>query len=274
MEDTIINKVARIASNMYRLGWDERNGGNISCMIDEEEISSFVDTSKVIRMIPMCFDASQLSGKIFIVTGTGSYFRNVELFPEENLGIFRISKSGRELELLWGYSKGGSPTSELPAHLMTHINRLKVDSKHRVVIHTHATNTLAMTYIHTLNEKEFTKTLWRMCTECVVVFPDGVSVLPWMLCGTDSIGEATAEKMKQSRVVIWAQHGVFAAGKDIDETFGLIETVEKAAEIYVKIQNSDIVNTINDDQLIELANYFGVKPKEGYLDCSKHSISR
>jgi ribulose-5-phosphate 4-epimerase/fuculose-1-phosphate aldolase len=31
--------------------------------------------------------------------------------------------------------------------------------------------------------------------EWSVVFPDGVGVLPWMLCGTNEIGEATAKKM-------------------------------------------------------------------------------
>ena len=47
-----------------------------------------------------------------------------------------------------------------------------------------------------------------MCTECIVVFPDGVSVLPWMLCGTNEIGEATRDKMASARLVVWAQHGL------------------------------------------------------------------
>ena len=25
-------------------------------------------------------------------------------------------------------------------------------------------------------ERDFTRTLWQMCTECIVVFPDGVNV--------------------------------------------------------------------------------------------------
>lgn len=64
----------------------------------------------------------------------------------------------------------------------------------------HPTYTLAMNYVHELDEKKFTHTLWEMCTECIVVFPGGVGVLPWMLCGTNSIGEATAEKMKEFRL--------------------------------------------------------------------------
>ena len=56
-----------------------------------------------------------------------------------------------------------------------------------------------------------------------------MAVLPWMLCGTNTIGEATAGKMKEFRLVVWGMHGICGAGKTMDETFGLIETVEKAA---------------------------------------------
>ena len=69
-----------------------------------------------------------------------------------------------------------------------------------------------------------------MSTECIVVFPEGISVLPWMVCGTNEIGEATAEKIGDTRIVLWAAHGIFGTGRDMDEVFGLIETVEKAAE--------------------------------------------
>ena len=122
-----------------------------------------------------------------------------------------------------------------------------------------------MTYVHSLDEKAFTRTLWQMCTECIVVFPDGVNVLPWMLCGTNEIGEATAEKMRTARLVVWAQHGIYCAGKDLDETFGLIETAEKAAEIYMKIAHLPLVNTITDDQMHQLEAHFGVKARESYL---------
>ncbi len=112
----------------------------------------------------------------------------------------------------------------------------------------------------------FTRTLWQMCTECIVVFPEGVNVLPWMLCGTNEIGEATAKKMETARLVVWAQHGIYGAGRDLDETFGLIETAEKAAEIYMKIAHLPLVNTIADEQLHLLEKRFGVKAREGYLD--------
>jgi rhamnulose-1-phosphate aldolase len=260
-----VKEMQATTANMYRLGWDERNGGNISYLLDTEEVAQYLDLKKVIRTIPTGFDATALVGKIFIVTGTGKYFKNVEGDPETNLGIIRIAEDGTTAELLWGYKDGGKFTSELPAHLMSHISRLAVDPQNRVVMHCHPTNLLAMTYVHSLDTKEFTHTLWQMSTECVVVFPDGVEVLPWMLCGTNEIGEATAEKMKLARSVVWALHGLYGAGKSLDEAFGLVETVEKAATIYMLTAHLPRVNTITDEELMILANHFHVTPKEGIL---------
>lgn len=262
-----VEEMRKAAANMYRLGWDERNGGNISCLLSDDEVKEYMlDVSKPIRNIPIGFNASSVIGKHFIVTGTGKYFKNVDADPETNLGIIRIAEDGKTAELLWGYKGGGKFTSEFPAHLMSHMARLSVDPENRVVMHCHPTYTLAMNYVHELDEKKFTHTLWEMCTECIVVFPDGVGVLPWMLCGTNSIGEATAEKMKEFRIVIWALHGIYGAGKTMDETFGLIETVEKAAQIYMLTASMPRVNTLRDDQMRELADYFGVKYREDFLN--------
>ena len=266
LEAPFVTEMRNITANMYRLGWDERNGGNISYMLDEEKVAEYLDLNNVIRTIPIGFNAPTLVGKIFIVTGTGKYFKNVYDDPANNMGIIRIAKDGTTAELLWGYEDGGRFTSELPAHLMSHAARLTVDPENRVVMHCHPTYTLAMNYVHELDDKKFTHSLWEMCTECIVVFPEGVGVLPWMLCGTNTIGEATAEKIKEFRTVIWGMHGVYGAGKTIDETFGLIETVEKAAQVYMLTAHLPRVNTIKDEEMVELAEFFGVKYRKDFLN--------
>ena len=273
MTAPFVREMCKTASNMYRLGWDERNGGNISYLLKEEEVAEYLDLKKVVRTIPLMgvnevdFDASPLEGKIFIVTGTGKYFKIGEDDPETNLGIVRIGKGGKEVELLWGFKDGGRPTSEFPAHMMSHMARLSVDPENRVVMHSHPTNTLAMNFVHELDEKKFTHSLWEMCTECIVVFPEGVGVLPWMLCGTTEIGVATAKKMKEFRLVVWAMHGIYGAGKTLDETFGLIETVEKAAQIYMLTAHLPRVNTIKDADMLKLLELFGVKNyRKDFLD--------
>ena len=261
-----MKEMRETTANMYRLGWDERNGGNISLMLSEAEVAPYINVKKITHTIPLGFDATGLIGKYFLVTGTGKYFKNVYDDPANNVGLIRVAQDGTTAELLWGYEDGSRFTSELPAHLMSHMARLSVDPENRVIMHTHPTYTLAMNYVHELDEKKFTHTLWEMCTECIVVFPDGVGVLPWMLCGTPEIGEATAEKMKEFRMVVWGMHGIYGAGKTMDETFGLIETVEKAAQIYMLTAHLPRINTSQDEEMVRLAEFFGVDYRKDFLN--------
>ena len=44
-----VREMCETTANMYRLGWDERNGGNISYLLKEEEVAKYLDLSKVER---------------------------------------------------------------------------------------------------------------------------------------------------------------------------------------------------------------------------------
>ena len=35
-------------ANMYRLGWDERNGGNISYMLETKQVAEYLDLNNVV----------------------------------------------------------------------------------------------------------------------------------------------------------------------------------------------------------------------------------
>ncbi|MGL3993494.1 rhamnulose-1-phosphate aldolase, partial [Pediococcus acidilactici] len=168
----------------------------------------------------------------------------------------------------WGFNDGGQPTSEFPAHLMSHLARLKQDPEQRVIMHCHPTNLIAMTFTLPLSEKLLSRTLWQMHPESIVVFPEGVGVIPYMCPGTTAIGEATATKMADHHVVVWPHHGVFAAGDSLDETYGLVETVEKSALVYTAIQaqGGQMFQKITDQDFRDLAQRFGLSLREEYLE--------
>ncbi|MGM9859039.1 MAG: rhamnulose-1-phosphate aldolase [Bacilli bacterium] len=261
----VIKEVTSILDLLYKHGWDERNGGNLSYIVNEEEAKSITKNREVIRSFSYDFDMSFLIGKYFIITGTGTYFKNMEKNPEQNLGLVKVLNKNT-LGLLWGYEDGGKPTSETPTHLQCHIERLKQDSNHRLVIHCHPTNVICMTHVCPLDSNFITEKLWKMQTESIVVFPEGVGVLPWILCGGVQIGIETAKLIKDYRSVIWAQHGLFCTGKTLDEVFGLIETIEKAAEIYMKIYDKHIYQSITNENLIEIAQAFKIDYRHGIID--------
>ena len=83
-------ELVRTLTNMYAHGWDERNGGNVSVLLEEAELAGYLDLNQVLRAIPTGFVALELEGKYFLVTGTGKYFKNVQYDPAANLGIVRL----------------------------------------------------------------------------------------------------------------------------------------------------------------------------------------
>ena len=74
LEAPFLTEMIRTATNMYQHGWDERNGGNISLMLEEAQLREYLDLSSVHRIIPTGFAAPELDGRYFLVTGTGKYF--------------------------------------------------------------------------------------------------------------------------------------------------------------------------------------------------------
>ncbi|MCX8738297.1 rhamnulose-1-phosphate aldolase [Gilliamella sp. B2824] len=254
--------------DMWLKGWDERNGGNVSLRLLDTDVVSFQgDFYANPRHVSLTQDVAKLANQYFIVTGSGKFFRNVILDPADTLAIVKIDEQGKGYYIMWGLINGGLPTSELAAHLQSHIVRMeKSQGKDRVIMHCHATNLIALTYVLELDTAVITRLLWEMSTECLVVFPDGVGVVPWMVPGKDEIGYATAQQMAKHTLVLWAFHGVFGTGPTLDEAFGLIDTAEKSAEVLVKVLSmGGKRQTITTEQFRLLAQRFDVNPIEEAL---------
>lgn len=260
-EASFVKSFCKLADDGFRLGLHERNGGNLSYRIREEEIAEIRDQLSFDRpFTAIGTEVPTLADTYFMVTGTGQYFQNVLEKPAETCGIIQIDGTGTQYRTVWGFSTGGRPTSELPSHLMNHaVKMAATGGKHRVIYHCHPANIIAMTFVLPMDDAVFTKELWESMTECPVVFPQGVGVIPWMVPGGKDIAVATSEKMKKYDVAVWAHHGIFCSGDTFDATFGLAHTVEKSAEIYVKVRSmtDKKTQTITRDDFIELAKAFG-----------------
>ena len=269
LEAPFVQGFLRMADDGWQQGWHERNGGNLSYRIREEEIESIrkeLLTDGEWR--PIGASVPGLSGEYFLVTGSGKFFRNVLRDPEDSVCIIELDEAGEQYRICWGLINGGRPTSELPSHLMNHeVKKRVTGGAYRVIYHAHTTNTIALTFVLPLDDKIFTRELWESATECPVVFPDGVGVVGWMVPGGREIAIKTAELMKKYDVVIWAHHGMFCSGEDFDLTFGLLHTVEKSAEILVKIlsMTPNKLQTITPDNFRSLAKDFKVSLPEEFL---------
>ncbi|MCR5650246.1 MAG: rhamnulose-1-phosphate aldolase [Lachnospiraceae bacterium] len=238
IKDTdFLNKFMKMADECYRMGWHERNGGNMSYRMTESDVreaAPFFDANNAWKKLDVAVKG--LSGEYFLVTGSGKYFKNISADPEDTLCILQISPSGESYCILWGLENGGAPTSELASHLLNHEVKKHVSSGNcRIMYHAHPENVIALSFVLPSDGNVFTRRLWEMMPECPLTFPEGLGYVPFLPAGSIELGRATSEQMKEHNAVVWEHHGLFAAGVSFDETFGLFHTVEKASSILVKV---------------------------------------
>lgn len=265
-----IDGFIRMCTDGFNQGWHERNGGNLTYRLSGKEVDELRPFFEKPRSwVDLGVQAENLKGEYFVTTGSGKFMRNVVLDPASNIGVVEISSAGDSYRIVWGLHNRAIPTSEFPSHFMNHsVRKEATEDRNRVIYHCHAANIIALTFILPLTDRDFTRVLWKSMTECPVIFPEGLGVVPWMVPGGADIAAATSSLMKRYQAVVWAHHGLFVSGYDFDTAFGLAHTIEKSAEIYLKILSTgkNISQTITDKDLIAIENNFHVTLNKDFLD--------
>ena len=235
-----VQSVASIGQLLFQKGWAEKNAGNLSW-----------DVTDFVRVKPRELKAaafrehlhlpSEAAGRSFLVTGTGTRYRDIEKDPSGCLCILRPSEKGNGYHLLWGGEKPGfGPTSELSSHLKMQHSLLKRGGQMKVVLHTHPNELIALTHLSATNNQEALNwALWGMIPEAKLFVPKGVGLVPYQLTGSEDLAEATVKVLEQGyKVVMWEKHGALAVGKDPDEAFDLVDAMNKAATLYLLCKNA------------------------------------
>lgn len=274
LDEAFAKSFIRMANDGWDQGWHERNGGNLSYRLRPEDVNAIADVlaaTKPGRWQPICakepMELANIAGELFLITAAGRYFRNIADAPEDGMGIIEIDPTGSLYRIRWGFANGGEPTSELPTHMLNQsVKKDVTDGAYRVIYHCHPANITALTFVLPHDSEAFTRELWAMISECAMVFPDGVAVIDWMVPGSLELARASAEAARSCDVIIWVHHGMFCAGEDFDSTFGLLHTVEKAAEILVRVKSmvgasGEPASRITDENLRSLAASYDLNLK-------------
>ena len=73
-----IKSFIRTCSEGYRLGWHERNGGNLTYRIKQEEIAQIKDSlNSNTEWHEIGTQVPELANEYFLTTGSGKFFSNV-----------------------------------------------------------------------------------------------------------------------------------------------------------------------------------------------------
>ena len=104
----IVKGFMRMCNDGWLQGWHERNGGNLTYRMKEEEVAQcrpFFDPQPR-EWVNMGVQADNLAGEYFITTGSGKFFRNVEPDPVHSIGIAEINDKGDSWRIVWGLEDG------------------------------------------------------------------------------------------------------------------------------------------------------------------------
>ncbi len=253
-----VAEIAEVAGYLWQRGWAERNGGNISVNVTElmDELDANRPALRTIQL-PAKFEA--LAGHYFYVTGTGRRMRYVASAPMDNGSVIRLNQAGDAYDIIADHDI--APTSELPSHLSMHnYMRAVRGCNTKVVCHTHPTDLIALTHIKKfLEPKAMGRMLWSMIPETRIIVPLGVGIVPYEIPGTMDLAAASIKQLEKHDVVMWEKHGCLAVGEDVIETFDMIDTLSKSAQIYFYAKQAGVEpEGMTDEQLDGLVPVFGI----------------
>ncbi len=231
-----VARVAEVAGYLWKKGWAERNGGNITVNITE-----YVDDE--IRQLPAISEVKAIGttlphirGCYFYCKGTNMRMRDLARYPMDNGSIIRILDDCASYVII--ADKPVNPTSELPSHLSVHNYLIAKGSPYKASLHTHPIELVALTHSKKYLEKDVaTNLLWSMIPETKAFCPRGLGIIPYTLPGSVELANATIKELDDYDVVMWEKHGVFAVECDVIQAFDQVDVLNKSAQIYIAARN-------------------------------------
>jgi L-fuculose-phosphate aldolase len=158
------------------------------------------------------------SGNVSARAGPGAYLitpggvRKAEVKPED---LLLVDGEGRVIE------GTGKPSVELPLHLAIYKARPDVGA----IIHAHPIYATVLSVLRL--------DLEPIVEELALYVGGGVRVADYAPSGTEKLAENALKALGDRNAAILANHGVLACGSDVDEALKVLESVERAAQIYL-----------------------------------------
>ncbi len=248
-------KVSEIAAYLWQREWAERNAGNISINFTGmfQNVSLPENTVSIEAKLP-----AEAGGMVLFVTGTGCHLRHLRNKIDEVACIIKINDAATSYAIIWGGKKKNfGPTCELISHVKIHIYNTQHQPSLKVILHTHPIELIVLSH-HLLfqDEKEFNKSLWKMCPEIRVFVPRGVHCTSYALSSSEALANKSIEGLKDRDILLWEKHGALACGPGIEEAFDLIDVANKGAKLLLTAWNAGFQPVgLSDDELKELEQF-------------------
>jgi len=162
--------------------------------------------------------------------------------------VLRLSDDGARTGVAWHGRDSAvfTPTSELPSP-PRHPRRLAAARRPpRAIVHSHPTELLALSLDPDIgDEGRCNRLLWALHPETVIGRPLRVAIVPYVMPGTVEQGMAAGGAMETHDVALWRKHGAVGGGRGLRAAFDLLDSVNKAAQLYLLCRSAGIVPAVS-----------------------------
>lgn len=260
----IVKEMAAVGLQVTHLDAAEASAGNLSVFVRE---LTGLDPAFSVQggeqgRYPLPANAEALVGGWLVITGTGRRLRDIASDPGSNLCVLRIEPGG---ETAVRYSASDvRPTSELNSHLAIHADHVgSRELSYHAIVHAQPPYLTYLSHISRYADTDsFNRRLLRWEPETILMFPDGIGMLPYRIPGSAEQMQVTLEGLRKHRAVVWQRHGVVTrSDASIQKAADLIEYAETAARYeYMNLQAGEPCSGLTNDELRNICAAFNLEP--------------
>jgi len=219
-----------------QLGAAEGSAGNISVFVPELSGIPPHFRSRVDFELPL--HVPHLAGGWVLISATGRRLRDLAQRPDISLCVLRIHADGRTADLL--AANDVRPTSETNSHLAIHNDRAaQAPLEFHAVVHAQPVHISYMSHVYRDDDwLAFNRRLLRWQPETIIIFPDGIGLVPFQVPGSPQQMDATLAALRLHRLVVWQFHGtVSRSEQSVLRAADFVEYAETAARYeYMNLQ--------------------------------------
>lgn len=260
----VVDDMARAGSALVQLGACEGAAGNLSVYLKESPALPADLTESEDYRFPV--EVPELQGACFIVTGSGTRMRDIASRPWSCLGVLSVGRDGKSGRLHFSRARAFSRiTSEFNSHLAVHRGTVtKSHASFHAIVHAQPKK---LTYLSHLDRYQdsavMTQRLLRWQPEGILNFPEGISVIPFLLPGQRELMLENERALSSQRLAVWAKHGVMArSATSVQAAVDLIEYAESAAEYeYLNEVAGGAAVGLSQAEIARVADAYGVVQK-------------
>ncbi len=256
--DALFHELGQAGLQLTALGAAEGAAGNISVFTRRKP--ELPQAFSLQRTLLLPAPAPALAGGWVVVKAAGRRLRDIAADACTALVALHILPGGSEGEL---YAAGSlAPSSELNSHLAVHNDQVERRGvEFHAVVHAQPFHVTFLSHISRYNDTGvFTRRLFRWEPETILVFPEGVAMLPFEVPGSVALMAASVQALRTFRLVVWQKHGVLArSDAGVVQAADLVEYIETAAHYEaLNLQAGEPAAGLSEEELKKICRKVGV----------------